>query len=113
MKKNKLTEEEIEKLRLKHLEPHDLTQILKVGDIVSVRKDCYLHEQWWKVFTGKVIEFHLWEDDGLLTVENHGILDIQITEIVPREGRIEYLKVGDVENFVYHKWYEKFEKVDL
>ena len=106
----KLTEEEIEKLRQKHLEPHDYTKIVKVGDILSVRKDSHERKIWYKSFVGKVTECSMWEKCGPLSIENHGSIEVEILEI--KSQKPNSVKVGDLEHFTYWKWYETFEVIN-
>ena len=89
--------------------PHDFTHQIKVGDFVSVLKDSYENEKFWRIFVGKVTKCETWEEEGPLSAENHGAIDVEVMILQSRHPDTEYLMVGVSEHFCYWKWYETFE----
>jgi hypothetical protein len=72
---------------------------IKVGNVVSFNPKSYWSKKG-HCLTGKVTSISKWDDDGEpLSNENHGSIEIEITE-----GN--WGSVGGLEHFVYFNWEE-------
>lgn len=60
---------------------------------------------------GIITDYSEWEQDGPLSVENHGSIEIKVTKIT-NNNRYHYLKIGDLEHFVVHNWQKHLERIE-
>lgn len=79
--------------------------MIKVGDTVAPKKGSYFHKKG-DSWTGIVREISLWEDDGPLSEENHGSIEIELLTVEKY-----YLKPGELEHFTFWGWENDLEIV--
>ncbi len=78
----------------------------KVGDMVRTRPGSVAHKVFGNV-EGYVVKVDFWGGQENLTPENHGSLEIKLTNV----GTLDYLEVGDTELFSLYGWDDSFEIV--
>ena len=71
---------------------------VKVGDIVTLKKGSFFYKRGNR-FTGIVRSVNKWEENGELTTENHGEIEIEITSPYNH-----YLGPGELENLDHLEW---------
>lgn len=76
---------------------------IKVGDLVTLKEGSFFYKKGNR-FTGIVRSINKWEENGELTTENHGEIEIEITS-----ADNYYLRPGELEHFVYLGWQNHLE----
>jgi len=85
-----------------------MTKYPKKGDFLTVKKHSSLQKVCGKI-EGYVVSVKFRGEPEELTLENHGSLELEITNPGKSDG---YLKKGDKELFVLYNWDKSFEIIE-